>query len=48
MSHLSPHLPEAEVLKKFRITGTQTTMRMCKTMWGEDNPDIEYGLVSPY
>ena len=24
-----------EVLNKFRITGTQTTMRMCKTLWGE-------------
>jgi len=35
----------SEVLSKFRITGTQTTMRMCKQMWGEDNPDIEYGLT---
>ena len=25
----------SEVLMKFRITGTQTTMRMCKSMWGE-------------
>ena len=35
----------AEILKKFRITGTQTTMRMCKSLWGEDNPEIEYGLT---
>ena len=34
----------SEILKKFRITGTQTTMLMCKQLWGEDNPDIEYGL----
>merc|ERR1712176_329535 len=25
-------------------TGTNTTMRMCKSLWGEDNPDVEYGL----
>jgi len=28
-----------------RITGTQTTMRMCKALWGENNPSIEYGLT---
>jgi hypothetical protein len=31
----------SEILKKFRITGTQTTMLMCKQLWGKDNPDIE-------
>mmetsp|Transcript_11287 Transcript_11287/g.21297 ORF Transcript_11287/g.21297 Transcript_11287/m.21297 type:complete len:325 (-) Transcript_11287:222-1196(-) len=49
-NHMKPAMKEfiqtySEVLKKFRITGTQTTMRMCKTLWGEDNPDIEYGLT---
>lgn len=34
----------SEVLKKFRITGTQTTMAMCKSMWGND-PSVEYGLT---
>jgi hypothetical protein len=27
----------SEILKKFRITGTQATMLMCKQLWGEDN-----------
>jgi len=49
-NHMKPAMKEfievySEVLSKFRITGTQTTMRMCKQMWGEDNPDIEYGLT---
>mmetsp|Transcript_18010 Transcript_18010/g.39248 ORF Transcript_18010/g.39248 Transcript_18010/m.39248 type:complete len:293 (-) Transcript_18010:193-1071(-) len=49
-NHMKPAMKEfiqtfSEILKKFRITGTQTTMRMCKTLWGEDNPDIEYGLT---
>lgn len=49
-NHMKPAMKEfiqtySEVLKKFRITGTQTTMRMCKTLWGEDNPEIEYGLT---
>ncbi|KAL7535275.1 hypothetical protein ACHAXR_009843 [Thalassiosira sp. AJA248-18] len=49
-NHMKPAMKDfietySEILKKFRITGTQTTMRMCKTMWGEDNPDIEYGLT---
>ena len=35
----------SEILKKFRITGTQTTMKMCKSMWGEDDPSIHYGLA---
>lgn len=34
-----------EILKKFRITGTQTTMKMCKSLWGEDDPSIHYGLT---
>jgi len=49
-NHMKPAMKEfidtySEVLMKFRITGTQTTMRMCKSMWGEDNPKIEYGLT---
>lgn len=49
-NHMKPAMKDfvetySEILKKFRITGTQTTMRMCKTMWGEDNPDVEYGLT---
>jgi methylglyoxal synthase len=34
----------SEILKKFRITGTQTTMAMCKALWG-DVPSVEYGLT---
>jgi len=49
-NHMKPTMKQfietySEVLKKFRITGTNTTMRMCKTCWGEDNPEIEYGLA---
>merc|ERR1719384_2837248 len=49
-NHMKPAMKSfinnySEILKKFRITGTQTTMRMCKTLWGEDNPEIEYGLT---
>ena len=49
-NHMKPAMKEfiqkySEVLKKFRITGTQTTMKMCKTLWGEDDPDIHYGLT---
>lgn len=49
-NHMKPAMKQfiqeyTEILKKFRITGTQTTMRMCKTLWGEDDPDIEYGLT---
>lgn len=48
-NHMKPAMKEfiqtySEVLKKFRITGTNTTMRMCKSLWGENNPDVEYGL----
>lgn len=49
-NHMKPAMKEfietySEVLQKFRITGTQTTMRMCKSLWGEDDPKIEYGLT---
>lgn len=49
-NHMKPAMKEfittySEILQKFRITGTQTTMRMCKTLWGEENPNIEYGLT---
>lgn len=49
-NHMKPAMKEfimtySEALKKFRITGTQTTMRMCKQLWGEDDPDIVYGLT---
>lgn len=49
-NHMKPAMKDfietySEILKKFRITGTQTTMRMCKAMWGEDNPDVTYGLT---
>jgi len=49
-NHMKPAMKEfietySEVLMKFRITGTQTTMRMCKSLWGEDHPTIEYGLT---
>jgi len=49
-NHMKPAMKQfietySEVLKKFRITGTNTTMRMCKSCWGEDNPEIEYGLA---
>jgi methylglyoxal synthase len=48
-NHMKPAMAHfiktySEILKKFRITGTQTTMLMCKQLWGDDNPDIEYGL----
>jgi len=49
-NHMKPAMKDfiktySEVLQKFRITGTQTTMAMCKTLWGEDNPNITYGLT---
>jgi len=31
------------LLSKFRLTGTNTTMTMLKTVFGEDNPDVFYG-----
>ena len=49
-NHMKPAMKQfietySEILKKFRITGTQTTMKMCKSMWGEDDPTIHYGLT---
>ena len=49
-NHMKPAMKQfietySEILKKFRITGTQTTMKMCKSMWGEDDPNIHYGLT---
>lgn len=49
-NHMKPAMKQfietySEILKKFRITGTQTTMKMCKSMWGEDDPTINYGLT---
>eukprot|EP00985_Skeletonema_marinoi_P031256 scaffold37305_cov146-Skeletonema_marinoi.AAC.1 len=49
-NHMKPAMKQfietySEILKKFRITGTQTTMKMCKSMWGEDDPAIHYGLT---
>ena len=49
-NHMKPAMKQfietySEILKKFRITGTQTTMKMCKSMWGEDDPSIHYGLT---
>jgi len=37
-------LANMEVLKKFRLTGTNTTMKMLKEVFGDD-PDIVYGPV---
>ncbi|KAL7459527.1 hypothetical protein ACHAWC_011247 [Mediolabrus comicus] len=49
-NHMKPAMKQfietySEILKKFRVTGTQTTMKMCKSMWGEDDPFIHYGLT---
>lgn len=49
-NHMKPAMKDfietySEILQNFRITGTQTTMRMCKTLWGEDNPKIQYGMA---
>eukprot|EP00986_Skeletonema_menzelii_P014993 scaffold10778_cov149-Skeletonema_menzelii.AAC.3 len=49
-NHMKPAMKQfietySEILKKFRITGTQTTMKMCKSLWGEDDPSIHYGLT---
>ena len=47
-NHMKPAMKEfietyQEVLKKFRIVGTNTTVTMCKSIFGENNPDVEYG-----
>lgn len=46
-NHMKPAMLEFiethhEVLKKFRLTGTNTTMTMCKKIFGDD-PDVTYG-----
>jgi len=48
-NHMKPAMKvfietHAEILKKFRITGTNTTMSMCKAIFGEHDPDVEYGV----
>jgi methylglyoxal synthase len=43
MARFFPFL--GEVLQKFRITGTETTMSMCKTLWGSNNSKITYGVT---
>jgi len=47
-NHMKPAMKEfiethSEILKKFRLTGTNTTMTMCKKIFGENNPDVKYG-----
>ena len=49
-NHMKPAMKlfietHAEILKKFRITGTNTTMSMCKTVFGEDDDSIVYGAT---
>merc|ERR1712157_437722 len=49
-NHMKPAMKafiesHAEILKKFRITGTNTTMTMCRTVFGTDDPDIVYGAT---
>jgi methylglyoxal synthase len=47
-NHMKPAMKafiedHSEIIKKFRLTGTNTTMSMCKTLFGDDNPDVVYG-----
>jgi len=47
-NHMKPAMKmfiegHSEILKKFRLTGTNTTMTMCETVFGEDNDQISYG-----
>jgi len=47
-NHMKPTMKafiegHSEILKKFRLTGTNTTISMCKTVYGEDNNDVVYG-----
>jgi len=49
-NHMKPAMKtfiesHAEILKKFRITGTNTTMTMCRTVFGTDDRDIVYGAT---
>jgi len=48
-NHMKPAMKafiesHAEILKKFRITGTNTTMTMCRTVFGDD-PNVVYGAT---
>lgn len=48
-NHMKPAMKafiesNAEILKKFRITGTNTTMTMCRTVFGDD-PNVVYGAT---
>jgi methylglyoxal synthase len=47
-NHMKPAMKafiedHSEIIKKFRLTGTNTTMTMCKTLFGADDPDVVYG-----
>ena len=47
-NHMKPAMKDfiqshSEILKKFRLTGTNTTMTMCRNIFGEDNEDVVYG-----
>uniref|UniRef100_A0A7S2RYT0 MGS-like domain-containing protein n=1 Tax=Eucampia antarctica TaxID=49252 RepID=A0A7S2RYT0_9STRA len=47
-NHMKPAMHEfieshSEILKKFRLTGTNTTMTMCKKIFGANNPEVVYG-----
>ena len=49
-NHMKPAMKSfiethGEILKKFRITGTNTTISMCKAVFGEDDPDVVYGAT---
>lgn len=46
-NHMKPAMrrfveSHSEILKKFRITGTNTTMKLCKELFAGD-PDVKYG-----
>lgn len=47
-NHMKPAMKtfiegHSEILRKFRLTGTNTTMTMCKTVLGEDDDSIVWG-----
>ena len=47
-NHMKPAMREfveknKNVLKKFRLTGTNTTMIMLREVFGDDDPDVRYG-----
>lgn len=47
-NHMKPAMKtfiekHSEVLKHFRLVGTNTTMSMCRAVFGDDNPDVVYG-----